>query len=67
MSCRDSQQRVAIPRGGPAGKPRGGSRSRSRSGLLARPSPRRRFSGPDLCLGPRRELGGGVRRGTEEK
>lgn len=65
MSCRDSQQRVAIPRGGPAGKPRGGSRSRS--GLLARPSPRRRFSGPDLCLGPRRELGGGVRRGTEEK
>lgn len=62
MSCRDSQQRVAIPRGGPAGKPRGGSRSRSRSGLLGR-----RCSGPDLCLGPRRELGGGVRRGTEEK
>lgn len=39
----------------------------SRSFLLSLPSPPRWCSGPELCLGPGRELLEGVRRGAKEK
>lgn len=60
----DTSRRVGRKAPGRQGLPE--SRG-SRSFLLSLPSPPRWCSGPELCLGPGRELLEGVRRGAKEK
>lgn len=66
-ASRDTPRRAGREAPGRHGLPES-PRSRSLLALPPLPAPPpRRCSGPDLCLGPCRELRGGVRRGTEEE